>query len=241
MPKAAKISLVVAVVLLGLLLAADRVLAFVAGNVLTDKVSQQLTERGVENTGELDATVGGFPFLTQVLGGKYDAVEIRAANLRSQGVSLTDLTVRATGVEAPAGALMRGEGTVTAARVTGSGLLPYSSIAALLHQPDLTIVADNGRLKLRTPIRFAGQSIMVVASGNLVLDGGRLTLTIEDIRPDGGGLPPGAQLLLSALRGRLSQEIALPPLPYGLTIERLDVAGDGLQVQVSAVNVPLSG
>ncbi|WP_412541361.1 DUF2993 domain-containing protein [Longispora sp. K20-0274] len=241
MPKAAKIALIVVVVLGVVVVAADRVLAVVAENVLADKVAEQLKTREISSTGKPDATIEGFPFLTQAAGGEFEAVQVHAAALKSQGMALTDLTVRATGVKADVSALASGKGEVTAAKVTGTGTVPYSSIAGLLQQADLTISAEKGQLKLRTPFRVAGQTFRVVASGTVTLENGRVRLTVTDFQADGGGLPSAAQPLLRALATKLSQDIALPTLPYDLKLEQIEVGNEGLTVHASALNVPLSG
>ncbi|MGY0234991.1 LmeA family phospholipid-binding protein [Longispora urticae] len=241
MPKWAKVVVIVVVILGIALVAADRVLAMVAENVLADKVAEQLKSRDITATGKPDATIEGFPFLTQAAGGEFDAVEVHAAGLKSQGVALTDLTVRATGVKADVSALASGTGEVTAAKVTGTGTVPYSSIAGLLQHADLTITAENGKLKLRTPFRVAGQTFRVVATGTVALENGRVRLTVTDFQADGGALPPGAQALLRALASKLSQDIALPTLPYDLKLEKIETGNEGLTVHASALNVPLSG
>jgi hypothetical protein len=240
-PRAAKVSLILVFVLALLLVGADRVLAAVAEGQIEKKVTEQLAAQNIKTVGEPSVTVEGVPFLTQVVGKEFKAIRIRLDSVQSTGITLTDLDVRATKVKADVFELMDGKGEITATKVAGTGAVSYSSIAGLLQQPDLTIVADNGKLKLRLPVKFAGQSFAVVAFGTVAMSGGKVKLTVNDVRPDGGGLPGGAQTLLTALAGKLSQELELPALPYDMTVESIEVAGEGLRVHASALNVPLSG
>ncbi|WP_018347573.1 LmeA family phospholipid-binding protein [Longispora albida] len=236
MNKAGKITIAVVLTLGILTVAADRVLAVVAEDVLTDQVSTQLKGRGIEAKGEPDVAIGGFPFLTQVVGGEFDEVTIGVGEVRSTGVAITDLEVKATGVRTDLSAK-----SATAGVVSATGTVPYASVAGLLGQPDLTVTADNGKLKLRTTVRVAGQPVVVLATGAVTLSNGRLKLVLSDARPESGTFPAGSQRLVNELTGRLSQEVPLPALPYSLTLDKLEVTDGGLRVSASARNVPLSG
>ncbi len=239
--KPGKIVLILVVLLVALLVVADRVGVAAAESAISKKVSQKLASQDIQTNGSPDVTIEGFPFLTEVATGTYKAVVIKLASATSKGIQMSDLVVRATDVHAKATEVLNGQGEIKADQITGGAAIAYSSIAKLLHTPDLSVTPDNGKLKIRVPVQFLGLSINVVATGEVSVVGGKLRVKIVDVRQAGGGLPAGADGLLRQLGSQLSQDITLPALPYGLTLRSVTVANDGLRITAGAANVPISG
>jgi LmeA-like phospholipid-binding len=117
--------IVLVIVVGGLLLVADRAGAAVAERSISDQVKKEVAARG-GTTSEPDVTVGGFPFLTQVLREKYDKITIVMRDVQGEGVRLPRLDVEATNVTASMRTLMGGEGDVVAERVTGTATIGYA-------------------------------------------------------------------------------------------------------------------
>src|SRR5688572_11717923 len=109
------------VVLLALLVAADRVAANVAADRIRTQVVAELDERGIE-TASTDVTVGGFPFLFQVADGHYEKITIDMREVALSGVTLPSLFVTARGVDANTADLIDGKAKVTAEQVTGTAI-----------------------------------------------------------------------------------------------------------------------
>jgi hypothetical protein len=240
-PKAAKLTLILAIILGLFLVAADRVLNLAAESAIQKRVSQQLIAQGLQVRGTPQVSIEGFPFLTQAVGGEFGAIRVAIPDLRSDTFSLTGTQIRAVGVKADVAEVLRGGGTVTAARITGASTVAYSSIAGLLRQPNLTSSVDNnGKLTLRMPVQLAGRSVTIVAPVTVALVDGQVRLAVSDIQTEGGELSPGIRARLSTMASALSRELTFPVLPYNLTIERVEVTKDGLRVSASATNVPLS-
>jgi hypothetical protein len=96
--------IVLLLVLLGLLVVADRVGASMAEREIGDQIKQELVAQGLE-TSPPEVSVGGFPFLTQVLAGEYESISIQLRDvegtLEGEGVRLPRLDVEARTVTAP--------------------------------------------------------------------------------------------------------------------------------------------
>lgn len=232
------------VILVGLLVGADRVGAWAAERTVADKVSQEVDELGV-SASEPDVTVGGFPFVTQVIEGEYEEITILLRDVTANQVTLPVLDIRATGVNAELNTLMSGDGPITADRVVGTATVGYGSVRALFNQQgrqleDLQLSADNGRLRLRLPLTAGEQQISAVAIANVSASQGVVRVSVVDIRAEGAQLLPNAQRLLDTYKRRLSVQFTLPPLPFALQLEQVQVEPEGLAVTASARGVPIS-
>lgn len=232
--------IVVAVILLGLLLAMDRVGAWAAERVVTERVSQEMTEQDI-SAGRLEVTVGGFPFLTQVVDGRYEEVRMLMRDVSADGIVVPELHVRATGVNAPMGTLLSGDGEIVADRVTGTATIGYASVRALIDRPGLELSAQTGKLRLRLPLTVAGQTLAAVAVADVSVADGLVRISVVDIRAEGIQLPPQVQRLLDQYKAVLSVQLALPQLPFQLKVESVQVRPEGLAVTAAAEHVPLNG
>jgi len=232
---------VVLVLVLGvLLLAADRIGAYAAERTIAEKVSQQTTQLDISSS-EPEVTVGGFPFVTQVLDGTYKDIRIVLRDVSKGGVVLPELDVHAQDVEASMSTLMSGEGEVVAKRMVGTATIGYSSVRALFDRPGLELSEQDGRLRLRLPLTIEGQQFTAVAVGEVSGSAGQVRLAITDIGAEGITLIPQAQRLLDDYKQQLSLTITLPPLPFRLRVESVQVRPEGLAITASARSVPLSG
>lgn len=141
--------LVLLLVLAGLLVVADRVAAGVAERAIADQVRQEIAKQDAQSAAP-QVEVGGFPFLTQVLDGRYERISIQLTDVRGdvQGdaVEVPKLDVDARNVTASLDTLRSGRGDVVAESVDGRGTVTYESLAKLLDRPGLTLGERNGKL-----------------------------------------------------------------------------------------------
>lgn len=227
------------VVLVSLLVTADRIGAYAAERTIAEKVAREVNDLGIDSATP-DVTVGGFPFLTQVVDGEYERISILLRDVSANGLTVPSLDVHATGVNAEMDTLMSGQGSITADRVVGTATVGYSSVRALLRQDGLELSEQDGKLRLRLPLTVAGQEITAIGVGEVRVTQGQIRLAVTDLRAEGIELAPQAQRLLDQHKSRLSVEIKLPPLPFGLRIDAVRVRPEGLAVTASAQQVPIS-
>lgn len=229
------------VVLAVLLVVADRVAAWVAQRAVAEHVATELASYQV-NSQPPEVTVGGWPFLTQVAAGRFSSVTLRLRDVGSGGLQLPLVELVASGVTADASTLLEQQGTIQADRVDGSATIGYASVTALTEFPELELSAGtDGQLRVRLPTTMAGQPVTVTGSAVAEVADGVIRIQAGELGVEGQDEPPpGAPPVLADVAQRLSVEVPLPPLPYGLTVESVRAESSGLVVSVRAANVPLA-
>src|SRR6476619_7451803 len=91
-----KVLIVIAVLLIGGLIAADRIGVVVAQNEIGRRMAQQ---NNLPNDPRV--TIHGFPFLTQAVGGTYDRIDVNVGDWTTpQKVTVHELKVQFSGLHA---------------------------------------------------------------------------------------------------------------------------------------------
>ena len=236
------ITLVVLVLVVGGgVFAMDRAVAAYAEDQIKTQTVAEVSARGM-TSGEPRVDVGGFPFLTEVVSGKYDKIVIVLPNLSGQGLKLPELTLVATGVNAPLDTLRSGEGEIKADRVTGSAVVPWDVVIAAAKLKDLTLSAgDDGSLKVVGKASFAGISVPLTGSAKVSLASPtKLRIQVTDLAGTDANLNAVMKSLIEAYKDKLVFDVALPKLPYGLKLSQVRPTPDGLDISGFAENVPLT-
>ncbi|WP_433530085.1 LmeA family phospholipid-binding protein [Micromonospora sp. CA-263727] len=235
---------VLLLVLAGLLAIADRVAATVAERTIADEVRKQVAEQGAQSSPP-EVEVGGFPFLTQVLDGRYERISIRLrdvqGSVQGDAVALPSLDVDARNVRASLDTLRSGRGEVVAETVNGTGTISYQSLAALLNREGLTLGERDGKLAVSAPVDILGQRLTVTGTADIVIgDQGQISLRFDNL--DAEGLPnaPLARTLVNNFARSISVEVPLPELPFQLTVREVRPQPGGLTVTADARDVPIN-
>jgi LmeA-like phospholipid-binding len=248
MRKAATVLIVLVVVFGGLFLVADRVGASAAEKTISEQAVKEMNARGITSPDKPHVSVGGFPFLTQVLAGKYHKVTIKVDQPTfKNNVKLDGLTLVATPVRAPLKAITSHQGQVTADVVTGTATMNWDEVRALVDlagipgidpsQVQLSVV-DN-QVRLRVPLSFLGQQITITAGGTLTVANGKVKFQVSTLTPEGDNLP-NLNGLVNQYKQRLSVTINVPALPYKLTVNKVQTSSQGVVATASADNVVLA-
>ncbi len=226
-------------VVLGLLVGADRAAAWVAEDKIAEQIATRAAERDIHMRGEPDVTVEGFPFLTQVAGGEFEAINIRMNEVSLDGVDVDTLDIRALGVAADVAKLMDGSGDVRASRLTGNATVPFSVVEEALGMEGAKVTGSSGQLVIRVPFDFGVGSVTAVAHAGVSVSKGVVRVKVSTVDLADGKVPSYARPALDALARRLSREVAMPKLPYGLKLESAQVTASGVAATATARNVPL--
>lgn len=214
-------SVIAVVVLVGGALLADRVTHSIAQDVAADAVRSKLS------ASDLDVSIEGFPFLTQVLGGTLDDVRMTAPTATVQGLSVVDLDVTATGVavQEPRGA----------EHVVATATVPTAALESLLRERtgwDLTLTVDGETLVA------GGAAAGVPASVALtVAPAGAEGLTAAVTSASLAGLSIDASLLPDGLASRFTEFDVADQMPAGAQITGATVEADGLHLVVELDDV----
>lgn len=216
--------LVAAVVVVALAVTADRVAEHVAQDVLASRAAGEL---GVRPAVE----IGGFPFLTQALGGRYRDLRLSAPAVREAGVALADVDVRLTGAHVPLSAVLRGTvGSVPVDGLRVQALLPYDALAARAGG-GVRLAADPAGVRVSGTVRVLGQRLPATAVASLAVRDGQLVLTAGQVQAAGVSVPvPGA----------LDVQVPVPELPYGVQLTGATAGPRGVTVTGSATGTVLT-
>src|SRR3954452_1263679 len=148
-------AVIVVLVILGLLVVADRVALAAAEHVVAGRIQ---TDQGLSQ--RPDVTIHGFPFLTQALSGRYDQVTVHVKGLRDRTVPVQKLTVDLRGVHVPLGAVTSGHlSRVPVDHATATILLSYADSNAYLGNPLHVSQGDNGEVKVTGSVTVAGNTV----------------------------------------------------------------------------------
>ena len=220
------------VVLLALLLAVDRVGAAVASSAVAAQV-----QTATRLSSEPDVDVG-FPFLTQAVAGRYDAVEVTARDVPAGELTLARLDATLSGVEVPLSQALSGSvAQVPVAGVTARALVTYEELARRSGERQLTLEAAGDRVRATRTLEVLGQTVTATALARVEVAGGDVLVTAESY--DVGGAAAN-DAVARALAGRLDLRIPVTGLPYGLQVTDVEVTPDGLSVLTRAGATVLS-
>ncbi|MEE6259268.1 LmeA family phospholipid-binding protein [Plantactinospora sonchi] len=239
--------LVLLLVLGGLVVVADRVAVGVAERMVADQVNRELTQRNVTFASP-DVTVGGFPFLTQVVDGRYDSIRIVLRDVetpvaeKATTVSVPEATIDAEGVNAALDTLRSGQGDITADTVRGTLTVTYESVVALIDEPGVQLREEEGKLVVTAPVQvpLINQRITVRGNAKLTPQGDDILISFSGLTsPD---LPdnPLVRTFVNGFAEDLSVRVPLPALPFPVEVTEIVPRSTGLAISGTARNVALN-
>lgn len=218
------VPLVVVLVALALLgLGADRGANWLVGRA----VESELQDQGA--TG-VDASLRGFPFLTQLVRRDFLEVEIRAATLNRDGLTGRDLHLTLRGVRP------QGSDSADVDSVTGSITVPLREIERVSGQPAGSLSVQQSQLQLRRRVELLGRSVTVVARTTVRVSGREIVVTPTTVRISGVSSPS----LVRQARSALTVRYPIRGLPEGLRVDSVAPVGDGVLVAFEGSSVRLT-
>ncbi|NUR74136.1 MAG: DUF2993 domain-containing protein [Hamadaea sp.] len=237
--------LITAVILVAILgagvFAMDRAVAAYAEDQIKTQTVAEVSRRGMRSD-EPSVDVGGFPFLTEVVAGKYDQIVITLPNLSGQGMTLPKFTLTASGVNAPLETLRSGDGTITADKVTGTAVVPWDVVVKQTKFKDLKLSADpDGTLKVAGEATLGGFTVPLTGSAKVTLAGPtKLRVQVTDLQGTDPNVNALIKGLIAAYMDKLVFDFSLPKLPYDLRLQKVTPTPAGLDITAYAENVPLT-
>jgi hypothetical protein len=233
-------ALLVLLALLGLVLvAADRAADLVAERAIARGVQRQ---QGLSQQPQV--SIGGFPFLTQAVSGRFQQVDLAAAQVPAgDGLTVDRLQVRLTGLTARGSDVITGRtDSLTADRMTLRALVGYPTLDDVVAdrlQSDQVAVSfgDGGRGRLAvsgtigTPL--GDRSVQGLMQIRLVDGGVRLRLDPKSV----DGLTPAEGELLARV---LNLTIVGPEQIGGVRPTAVEVGPSGVTLTASAADFPLT-
>ena len=222
-------------VVLALLWGADR-LARVAAETLVAGEVQRLTA----SEDPPAVVLGGDPFLTQALSGRYERVEVSLRGLSSGPLRIERLDAELSGVRVPLADLVRRNPDVMGVeRATGRALLTFDDLARYLEFTgrDYTVGpgASPREVEISGEVRVLDRAYEVTADAVLGAEGGALTVTPTRI-DTGSDIGRAAELLLGQ---RLTFVVPLDPLPFGQRVTAIEAGESGIVIRTETEGLVL--
>jgi hypothetical protein len=217
--------LIALVVLVGLLVALDRI-----GVAVADRMAADALQRSQNLTHRPDVSIDGFPFLTQLAAEDFDQIEVGVDDLvvgsGNTTVTLTKLHMTLHDVQ-----VSDSFHRATARSSTATALLTYAEITRVVKVP--ISYAGAGRVEAKASGTVAGVTVSGRVSAKPVLSDGTLRFADPRATVDGASIP-GADAVLTAV---LDHAVDLSHLPWGLHVRGLAARADGVSVTLTAANL----
>ena len=200
------------IVVAGLLVAADRLAAWGAGQLVADRLA-----RAYQLGRAPQVQVQGVPFLTQWSSGRYQEVDVQLPNITTRAFATSSADV--------AGA--------TIGEVDVQGVVPYAGIPL---PPGLRVTPQGNQLQLSGSISAAGASVPISATVSVGVQNGRLQLTADRVN---GAVGLRALAVTAELNQQLKGASVALQLPVGARLNAVSVTQGGLGVSASASQVQM--
>jgi hypothetical protein len=222
--------LIALLVLIALLIAADRI-----GVAVTNSVAASQLQKNLDLDDKPKVHVQGIPFLTQVVNGVYDDVHVQASDLDAGDLDGISVDLRLHGIHlGVSDALSQNLDEVPIDHVDGTVRVPLASLAAASGVDGLTLTGDGDQVELRASVSVAGKTLDVDATGSVRLAGRELTVTVESVQVAGGPLDSA---ISGAVTKQLSFTVDTGGLPFDARLTSVRVDGGALTADASADDV----
>lgn len=217
----------VLLVLLALALGVDRGAEYLAERTVADQAQDRL-----ELAGAVDVEVGGFPFLTQVVGKRFDEVGMRAGHIPLGRVTARQLHVSARDVTVD----YSNPAAARANQVRLQVLVPYDQLGRVA--PEGVRVGPAGRhaVRVTAPLDLPGREVSSRSTVRVV-DG---VVLVRARKVTVGGTPLVDTGLAASMRGRLDFSVPMDSLPEGVRVTGVRAASGGVVVLGATGDVALA-
>lgn len=194
----------------------------IARSSTEDRLAGDLQQQIAGLRTEPDVTIGGWPFLTQVVGGELDQVDIAAEEAVLEGLTLQDLTVRLTGVST--------DQPTTARTAELSAVAPVERLGDVVDLP-VELTTQDGVLVaagdvLGIPLVIA---LLPTAAGR------EIAIDVQEITVGGGAFDLSGIPGLEAAFGDLT--VPVDQLPEGLELTAVLVEGETIVLEAVGTDV----
>ncbi|MFI0241918.1 DUF2993 domain-containing protein [Streptomyces sp. NPDC016845] len=241
--RALRILLIFVVIVGGLFVIADRVAVNFAEDKAADKIR---TSEALADTP--DVSIKGFPFLTQVVGGTLDDVEIgiKDYDAKSGGdsIRIADLDAEMHGVEFDSS-----YSSATAESATGTARISYAELLKAVKKQDVAQVAPGITAQIDGLSYGGGDKIKVAVTvktpvGTLhptVLSAVKVTDGKVSARADSLPKIGAFDLAEGRVRAVTDFQQAIDNLPAGIELDNVQAVQDGVEITVKGSNLKLVG
>ena len=220
------------VVLVALVVAADRIGVVVAQRAVASQVEKEFSERP-------DVSIEGFPFLTQALGGRYSSVRVSGRDLSAGGERLSEFDATLSGLELPLSDALSGSvSAVPVDRLSARVVLSYDDLQRRLRDRRLALApGPDGLLRVTGSVTVLGRKLSASALSSVAVSGTNVVVTARRFETGAG---PADRVLTAALGKRLDFTARIGQLPYGLRLTGVQIRPEGVVATAAAQDAVLT-
>jgi hypothetical protein len=216
------------ILVIGLIIAADRVGLWVAQDQIAKNVASQY-----DLDHKPEVKIKGFPFLNQALNGRYGEIDVNVGDVTQLGVHLTDTVVTLKGVNAPLSDAMHGDASkMVADTATSVATVSYADVDKQAPR-GLKVSAKGKELQVRGPVTVLGLSRTVTATVTVRPSGRSVRVLPQTVDAGGTTIP------VALVQQAFSFTMPVKGLPLNTRISDVQVGQDGLRVTTTGEHVNL--
>ncbi|MBE3202598.1 MULTISPECIES: LmeA family phospholipid-binding protein [Parafrankia] len=227
----------VVVVLLVLFVVADRVAVAIAKDQMEKQIAESVAaslEPGDTQPTVRKVSIGGFPFLTQVLFGKFTNIGVTIDGIPTPGPRISSVNANLKGLHVPfKDAISDNIGEVPVDDVRATVRISYDDLNTYLakQDPPTKVTPVDGGKKVEISASVAGQQVGGVTT--FQVDENKLTLIPSEIKVLGFEIPLPGGVSIDSI------PIPIAGLPFDLNIVQASTGADGLSLTATAKDVTL--
>lgn len=219
------IGLITLIVILVLLVVSD-----FAARAYTENQMASQVQSSLGLSGKPKVTIEGFPFLTQLIGRDFKAVNVTASNETITASSAGSGVLEIASLNATLhGMHIHSLNSATIDQFTATALVTFTALANAGGVPQGVTLSSNGPNQIKATVSIGPLSASATAQ---VTQSGPNEINVHVI--DAGGIPS------SALGSLANFNISIPKLPAGVSIQSVSVTQQGVQITAVGQNVALS-
>ncbi|CAO5230476.1 DUF2993 domain-containing protein [Frankia sp. AgKG'84/4] len=229
-----RITAVVVVVLLGLLVAVDRIAVRVAASQLATRA-----QRAEDLPSRPGVSIGGFPFLTQVVAGDYRHVQVDVRGRTEQGLRVDRVHADVTHVRIPLADVINDRvRQVPVDHLTARVELTFTDINAYLrgHGTQATVAGAGQAIRVAGSVSILGGVYPVSGTASVGVQPDAVTFTPQELTAAGSVLPPALRETAARL---LTVRVPIADLPFNLRLSSATVGADRVIFEALGENVVL--
>jgi LmeA-like phospholipid-binding len=216
------------ILVVGLIIAADRVGLWVAQDQIAKNVASQY---GLDH--KPDVKIKGFPFLNQALNGRYGEIDVNVGDVTQLGVHLTNTVVTLKGVKAPLSDAVHGDASkMVADTATSVATVSYADVDKQAPR-GLKVSAKGKNLQVRGPVTVLGLSRTVTATVTVRPSGRSVRVLPQTVDAGGTTIP------VALVQQAFSFTMPVKGLPLNTRISDVQIGQDGLRVTTTGEHVNL--
>jgi hypothetical protein len=216
------------VLVIGLVIAADRIGLVVAQDEIAKNVASQY---GLDHNPTVK--IKGFPFLNQALNGKYGEIDVKVGDVTQLGVHLTNTVVTLKGVKAPLSDAVHGDSSkMVADTATSTATVSYADVDKQSPR-GMKVSAKGGALQVRGPVTVLGVTRTLTATVTVRPSGRSVRVLPQTVNAGGATLP------VALIQQAFTFTMPVKGIPLNTRISDVQVQPDGLRVTTTGEHVNL--